>query len=204
MASTIKTRSSLKNVFNDPGTLLFQSTDFNLASASGNVVLTPEYELPVHVGDITLSQDAPTVNHYKVIGLDGDWVSSAESGDFNVNFFVPSSHKEIYKLAYGAAAVTDLSTLSLLTGDDISAVGMNLAGSWGGYGVNTKKNKITGYFALINSAENHVVLIRNAALYATIEWNNAETEPLGVRFTGTVENDGSGATIIHLMKNYSA
>ena len=83
-----KTKQELKDVFNGLSSVLY--TDEVVDLSSGTPTITTKYNLPVTVDTLQLSQDDPTVNHYKVIGLDGDWTSSATLGDMTVQFTVPT------------------------------------------------------------------------------------------------------------------
>ena len=102
----MKTKQELKDVFNGLSSLLFQKTAVDLDSGS-TIALVPDYDLPVTVDTLQLTQDAPTINHYKVIGLDGDWTSSATLGDATFQFVVPTKHTDVLKLAYGDDAVKE-------------------------------------------------------------------------------------------------
>ena len=74
------TIDKMKDIFNGPKTLLYSKTITDLSKAT--VDITPDVELPVTVDSLKATMDDPTVNHYKVIGLAGDWAlpqSSATS-----------------------------------------------------------------------------------------------------------------------------
>ena len=89
----MKTKVDLKKVFNDPKALLFQKAVVDLASSS--ITLAPEYDLPVAVDTLQITQDDPTVNHYKIIGLAGDWTSSATIGDTTIQHRASEIHWHI-------------------------------------------------------------------------------------------------------------
>ena len=74
--------TDLKDVFNGISSFMFDTTPISLAS--GTITMVPEYELPVTVDTLSISQDDPTINHYKVHGLGTDWVSSSEPGDATI------------------------------------------------------------------------------------------------------------------------
>ena len=100
------TIDKMKDIFNGPKTLLYSKaiTDLN----KGTVDITPDVELPVTVDSLKATMDDPTINHYKVIGLAGDWATTAELGDFNVEFVVPSKAKDLLKIMFGEDAITEL------------------------------------------------------------------------------------------------
>ncbi len=89
------TIDKLKEVFCGPKSLLYSAALVDLSKS--DIKLTVDMELPVEVDSLKATMDEPTINHYKVIGLSGDWATTAELGDFNVEFVVPSKAKELLK-----------------------------------------------------------------------------------------------------------
>lgn len=179
-----KSKIQLKDVFNGVSSLLYQSTVCDLASESA-ITITPEYELPVTVETLTISQDDPTINHYKVIGLDGDWTSSSTLGDMSIQFTVPSKAKDVLQLAYGADAVKTISSLTVSgTNDDVD-------GNYEGHSVVLKKKKVTGTFVLVDEEKENLFVITNIAMWAKPLYENTATEPVAIQFTGTIEGAGS-------------
>ena len=181
----MKTKQELKDVFNGLSSLLYQSAVVDLSQAT--LSITPEYDLPVAVATLQISQEDPTVNHYKVIGLDGDWTSSATLGNMNIKFTVPTKAKEVLQLAYGEDAVKDITKLTINTGDaDID----NVQG-YHGVSLSLKKKKVTGTFVLVDEAKENLMIITNVALWAKPLYENPGTEPFAIQFTGTMEGAGS-------------
>ena len=110
------TIDKMKDIFNGPKTLLYSKAITDLSKAT--VDITPDVELPVTVDSLKATMDDPTVNHYKVIGLAGDWATTAERGDFNVEFVVPSKAKDLLTIMFGEDAITELTKVTLKgTGD---------------------------------------------------------------------------------------
>jgi hypothetical protein len=99
--ANMKTMTDLKDVFNGISSFMFDTTPISLAS--GSITMAPEYELPVTVDTLSISQDDPTINHYKVHGLGTDWVSTSEPGDATIEFTVPSVHADVLNVAYGSS-----------------------------------------------------------------------------------------------------
>ncbi len=180
-----KTKQELKDVFNGASSLLYASAvvDFSQSTLS----ITPEYDLPVTVDTLQISQDDPTINHYKVIGLDGDWTSSATLGDMTVQFTVPTKAKDVLTLAYGAAAVKDITKLTLTTGDSE----LDNENGYEGVSIELKKHKVTGTFVLVDEEKENLMVITNVALWAKPLYENPGTEPFAIQFTGTIEGAGS-------------
>lgn len=192
-----KTKQELKDVFNGLSSVLY--TDEVVDLSSGTPTITPKYDLPVTVDTLQLSQDDPTVNHYKVIGLDGDWTSSATLGDMTVQFTVPTKAKEVLQLAYGESAVKDITKLTLTTGD---AEVDNSANGYEGVSLMIGKKKVTGTFVLVDEEKKNLMVITNIALWAKPLYENPGTEPFGIQFTGTIE--GAGSQSLAWLKKKSA
>ena len=177
-----KTKQELKDVFNGLSSVLY--TDEVVDLSSGTPTITTKYNLPVTVDTLQLSQDDPTVNHYKVIGLDGDWTSSATLGDMTVQFTVPTKAKEVLQLAYGESAVKDITRLTLTTDDaDVD----NSANGYEGVSLMVGKKKVTGTFVLVDEEKKNLMVITNVALWAKPLYENPGTEPFAIKFTGTIE-----------------
>lgn len=182
----MKKKQELKDVFNGLSSLLYQSAVVDLSS--GTPTITPEYDLPVTVDTLQITQDDPTINHYKVIGLDGDWTSSATLGDMSIQFTVPTKAVEVLKLAYGEDAVKSITKLSISTGD---AEIDNAANGYEGSSVMLKKKKITGTFVLVDEEKENLMVMTNVALWAKPLYDNPGTEPFAIQFTGTMEGAGT-------------
>lgn len=181
-----KTKQELKDVFNGLSSLLYSSKITDLSSATPTI--EPEYDLPVTVDTLQISQDDPTVNHYKVIGLDGDWTSSATLGDMNIQFTVPTKAKEVLELAYGADAVKDITKLTINSGN---AEIDNTTKGYKGTSVMLNKKKVTGTFVLVDEEQTNLMVLTNVALWAKPLYENPGTEPFAIQFTGTMEGAGS-------------
>ncbi len=180
-----KTKQELKDVFNGASSLLYASVVADLSQAT--LSITPEYDLPVTVDTLQISQDDPTINHYKVIGLDGDWTSSSTSGDMSVQFTVPTKAKEVLTLAYGADAVKDITKLTLSSGNSE----IDSDNGYEGVSVELKKRKVTGTFVIVDEEKENLMVITNVALWAKPLYENSSTEPFAIQFTGTIEGAGS-------------
>ena len=173
-----KTKQELKDVFNGLSSLLFQSAEVDLNSSS-KITLAPEYDLPVTVDTLQVNQDDPTVNHYKVIGLDGDWTSSATLGDMAIQFTVPTKSTDVLKMAYGEDAVKD-TVQATLESQDYTGVALTI-----------KKKKVTGSFILVNEEKDQLMIMSGVALWAKPLYENPGTEPFALQFTGTMETSGN-------------
>ena len=190
----MKTMTDLKDVFNGISSFMFDTTPISLAS--GTITMVPEYELPVTVDTLSISQDDPNINHYKVHGLGTDWVSSSEPGDATIEFTVPTVHTDVLTLAYGAGAIASVSA----TVSDAAGAVKSASGSYTGTSVKLSNTKVTGCIALLNDEGTKLLVVNNVALYASPVYDNASTEPFAIKFSGTIET-GTGASMYFLTKS---
>lgn len=179
------TIDKMKDIFVGPKTLLYTSVIADLSKAT--LEITPEVELPVTVDTLKATMDDPTINHYKVIGLAGDWATTSELGDFNVEFVVPSKAKELLKVMFGNDAVTELTKVTLKSTGDTTLDNTN---GFNGVAVEPKKFKIKGTIVIVDEEKKNLMVITNIALYATLQWDNSGTEPVAFKFSGSIEGAG--------------
>lgn len=179
------TIDKMKDIFVGPKTLLYTSVIADLSK--GTLEITPEVELPVTVDTLKATMDDPTINHYKVIGLAGDWATTSELGDFNVEFVVPSKAKELLKVMFGEDAVTDLTKVTLKSTGDTT---LDSSTGFTGVAVEPKKFKIKGTIVIVDEQKKNLMVITNIALYATLQWDNSGTEPVAFKFSGSIEGAG--------------
>lgn len=185
----LKTKAQLKDVFNGPASLLYQAGALTLSGST--ITIDPTLDVPVKVDTIEFEQGEPSIEHYKVIGLSGDWVSSAEAGDFSVSFRVPTKHTDILKMAFGTDAVTE----SISTGSS------GTYGNFSGDGIVLTNHKIQGTWIIVNDAQDQMMIINNTALYASIVMDTDAKGVIAVDFNGTIEPDGSNPDIFFLKKS---
>ena len=179
------TIDKMKDIFVGPKTLLYTSVIADLSKAT--LEITPEVELPVTVDTLKATMDDPTINHYKVIGLAGDWATTSELGDFNVEFVVPSKAKDLLKVMFGEDAVTELTKVTLKGTGDTS---LDATSGFTGVAVEPKKFKIKGTIVIVDEEKKNLMVITNIALYATLQWDNSGTEPVAFKFSGSIEGAG--------------
>lgn len=179
------TIDKMKDIFNGPKTLLYSKAITDLSKAS--VDITPEIELPVEVDSLKATMEDPTINHYKVIGLAGDWATTAELGDFNVEFVVPSKAKDLLKIMFGEDAITELTKVTLKgTGDET----LDATTGFAGVAVAPKKLKIKGTIVIVDDEKENLMIVTNIALYATLQWDDTGSKPVAFKFAGSIEGAG--------------
>nr|DAP50480.1 MAG TPA: hypothetical protein [Caudoviricetes sp.] len=179
------TIDKMKDIFNGPKTLLYSKAITDLSKAS--VDITPEIELPVEVDSLKATMEDPTINHYKVIGLAGDWATTAELGDFNVEFVVPSKAKDLLKIMFGDDAITELTKVTLNGTGDAT---LDATTGFTGVAVEPKKFKIKGTIVIVDDEKENLMIVTNIALYATLQWDDTGSKPVAFKFAGSIEGAG--------------
>lgn len=179
------TIDKMKDIFNGPKTLLYSKAITDLSKAS--VDITPEIELPVEVDSLKATMEDPSINHYKVIGLAGDWATTAELGDFNVEFVVPSKAKDLLKIMFGEDAITELTKVTLKDTGDAT---LDATTGFTGVAVEPKKFKIKGTIVIVDDEKENLMIVTNIALYATLQWDETGSKPVAFKFAGSIEGAG--------------
>lgn len=180
----MKKIEELKDIFVGPKTLLYAKAIADLSKTTLDI--TPDLELPVEVDSLKATMEDPTVNHYKVMGLAGDWATTSELGDFSVEFVVPSKAKDLLTSMFGSDAVSDLTKLTLKTGD----TDLDVTTGYTGTALELKKFKIQGTIIIIDETKANLMVITNIALYATLQWDETGTKPVAFKFSGSIEGAG--------------
>ena len=181
----MKKIEEMKDIFVGPKTLLYAKAIADLSKATLDT--TPDLELPVEVDSLKATMEDPTVNHYKVMGLAGDWATTSELGDFSVEFVVPSKAKDLLASMFGSDAVGDLTKLTLKTTGDTD---LDATTGFTGTALELKKFKIQGTIIIVDETKANLMVITNIALYATMQWDETGTKPVAFKFSGSIEGAG--------------
>ena len=181
----MKKIEELKDIFVGPKTLLYAKTIADLSKTTLDI--TPDLELHVDVASLKATISDPTVNHYKVMGLAGDWATTSELGDFSVEFVVPSKAKDLLASMFGSDAVGDLTKLTLKTTGDTD---LDATSGFTGTALELKKFKIQGTIIIVDETKTNLMVITNIALYATMQWDETGTKPVAFKFSGSIEGAG--------------
>ena len=179
------TIDKMKDVFCGPKSLIYSKSITDLSVPT--VEITPDVELPVEVDSLKASMEDPSINHYKVIGLAGDWATTAELGDFNIEFVVPSKAKDLLKIIFGDDAVGDLTKLTLKQTGDAT---LDAEAGFTGVALEPKKFKVKGTVVIVDDEKENLMVITNIALYATMQWDDTGTKPVAFKFAGSIEGAG--------------
>ncbi len=162
------TKQALKEVFMGLASIYVKKggiTDF--------ATVEPDYDLPVTVDSLSMTQDAPTLNHVKIHGLQSDWAVSATPGDFTFSATVPSVAEELVSYFMGEA--------NEVTNSVINGV------AYEGFSATLNSVKLNLGIVLVSEDRQHALLIKNMAVYATPNYDNASTTPFSFLLTGSVE-----------------
>lgn len=178
----MKTKIELKDEFNGANSLLFQQSVLDLSKQE--IDITPEFDIPTTVDSLQITQDDPTVNHYKVIGLDGDWTSSATLGDTSVQFTCPTKHSDIIEMCWGKSAVKRIKA-------NLNSGNKDLDGTYSGISLMLNKKKIYGSMIIVNEEQTQIMVLSGVALWAKPLYDNPGTNPFAIQLTGTLENAGN-------------
>lgn len=183
----MKTKKELKDVFSGLASLWYQEAEIDLSDLT-KLTITPEFDLPVKVDTISLEQGDPSIEHYKVIGLPGDWVTSSEPGDIDLSFRVPTKHSDVLKMAYGVSAVK-------------SDVGATVNGAnYEGTGLVLQQTKIDGTFVFVSEDKKSLLVLTNTTLWAKPVLDQDAKGVFALDFNGTIETDGTNPDILFLTK----
>lgn len=183
----MKTKKQLKDVIGGFASLWYMSKELDLSSLTG-INIEPEYDVPVKVDSIELEQGDPTIDHYKVIGLPGDWITSSEAGDIDLSFRVPTKHTDILKLAYGEDAVKDV------TGATVNGA------TYKGTALTLVDKQVDGTFVLVNANKDKLLVLANTTLWAKPVIDSDAKGVFALDFNGTIESDGTTPDILFLEK----
>jgi hypothetical protein len=77
----MKTKLELKDVFSGLSSIMLVK-----GGITNFTTVTPDFDLPVTVDSLSLSQAEPTLNRTKVHGLQADWAVTSTAGDI-INSF---------------------------------------------------------------------------------------------------------------------
>lgn len=179
------TIDKMKDVFCGPKSLIYSKSITDLSVAT--VEITPEVELPVEVDSLKASMADPSIDHYKVIGLAGDWATTAELGDFNIEFVVPSKAQNLLKIMFGDDAVGEITKLTLKETGDTT---LDAVAGFTGVAIEPKKFKVKGTIVIVDDEKENLMVITNIALYATLLWDDTGSKPVAFKFAGSIEGAG--------------
>lgn len=171
----LKSKIELKDVFSGLSSILIVK-----GGIADFATVSPDFDLPVTVDTLSMSQEAPTLNRTKIHGLQSDWCVTATPGDFTFSATVPSVHKDLvtYFLGEGNAVAT-----STINGEEYEGISATL-----------NSVKLNMGIVLLSEDKSHAVLMKKLAVYATPNYENGSTSPFSFTLTGSIELEDSTGT----------
>ena len=135
-------------------------------------------EVPVaQDGGFTYNGGEPSIDHYKIHGMNADWTSRMTPGDTEVNLFVP---------------VVNETVLSLFGFTPKSGSASIASKSWSGYTFPEVSKAVTLGIAALNDEGNKLFGIKAAKLQASILFDSADTaKPIGITLVGSSKSGAS-------------
>lgn len=164
----MKTKLELKDVFSGLSSIMLVKGGITNFTA-----VTPDFDLPVTVDSLSLSQAEPTLNRTKVHGLQADWAVTSTAGDITFAATVPSISKDLVEYFLGEAHDVATAAVNGIAFKGISAT------------LNSKK--LNAGIALLSEDGEKCVLVKKMAIYARPLFENASTTPFGFALSGTIE-----------------
>lgn len=143
-------------------------------------------EIPVaQDGGFTYNGGSPSIDHYKVHGIAGDWTSRMTPGETEINLFIPTVDKEVLT-ACDFQSVTDVDPSDIGEGNTVAdADDYKFTPSKGYTFAETQKAFSVG-IAAVNDEGNQMYAIKKVKLMASILFDSADTaKPIGITLTGS-------------------
>lgn len=178
----------LKDIFGLAGRLFYDPNEYDLSTGSAEtpLAITPAYDLPCTVDTFKMQQGDPTINHYKIIGVNGDWYTDFTAGDTTIEFTVPTKETDVLKMAYGDDAVADLTNIT------IGGLAMK------GTGLKFREKIIKGTFCIVNKEKDQIMLISGAEVMANALYGTDNNAPFAVHFSGSIKSDDDTVNVAWL------
>ena len=168
----MKSKLELKDVFSGLSSIMVVK-----GGISDFATITPDFDLPVTVDSLSMTQDAPTLNHYKVHGLQSDWAVTATPGDFTFSATVPSVHADLVEYFLGES--NDVATAAI-NGEEYEGISATL-----------NSVKLNMGIILLSEDKQKAVVVKKMAVYATPNYENGSTTPFAFTLTGSIEMEDS-------------
>lgn len=195
-ASTIVKKESLQpNVFEGisaifavDGGFTFEgnaSSGFTLALAENKTLL--EFPCSEDSG-FSFDTGAPSIEHFKVHGLNADWVSTFTPGNTELNIEIPCHDTQIMQLCFGSEGANTQITLpvgALKTPNIATAIAR-------GKGFGAAQKSVELGLLILDDTEQRLFYIKKAKLTAQVTFDGSN-KPLCVVLSGSLSESGDGA-----------
>lgn len=145
-------------------------------------------EIPVaEDGGFSYSGGSPSIEHYRVHGISGDWTSRMTPGDTEINLFVPTIDEEVLTACgFNTTTIssTDAAKAAVADSDAGDYKFTPTSGQTAFSFAETQKAFSVG-IAVVNDEGNKMFAIKKVKLLASILFDAADTaKPIGVTLTG--------------------
>lgn len=153
-----------------------------IETASGKATLTAENMLEFPVSDesgFNFDTGSPSINHFKIKGLNTDWTCTFTPGDGQITLEIPCHETNILETVYGQTGVEveiKLPTEVQLDSTKTAIKGKAFA--------STQKAIMLGLL-ILNDTEDKVLYIKKAKFMAQTMFDSSQ-KPLCVTLTGTI------------------
>lgn len=146
-------------------------------SATGKTVT----EVPVaQDGGFTYSGGTPSIDHYKVHGVTGDWTSRMTPGETEINLFIPVVTSDILGICGFTTSTVSSSFPAVADSDDGTFT------ATAGYTFPEVSSAFSVGIAAINDEGTKMFGIKKVKLLATLVFDSADTaKPIGITLTGS-------------------
>ena len=132
---------------------------------------------------------APSIEHFKVHGLNADWVSTFTPGDTELSIEIPCHDTEIMQLVFGSEG-TDI-TINIPLDAMKDTAGKTTATATGkGFGAAQKSVELG--LLILDDTEKRLFYIKKAKLTAQVTFDGSN-KPLCVVLSGSLSDSGDGA-----------
>lgn len=153
-----------------------------IETTSGKATLTAENMLEFPVSDesgFNFDTGSPSINHFKIKGLNTDWTCTFTPGDGQITLEIPCHETNILETVYGQVGTA----VELKLPEDVQLDKTKTAISGKAF-ASTQKAIILGLLVL-NDTEDKVLFIKKAKFMAQTMFDSSQ-KPLCVTLTGTI------------------
>lgn len=146
-------------------------------------------EVPVaEDGGFNYNGGSPSINHYKVHGITGDWTSRMTPGETEINLFIPTIDQEV--LTACGFTVTTIAAAdaakAVLADSDAGDAKFTPASGKAGYSFAETQKAFSVGLAAINDEGTMMFAIKKVKLLASILFDAADTaKPIGITLSGS-------------------
>lgn len=152
-----------------------------ITTASGKVTLNDENMLEFPVSDesgFNFDTGAPSINHFKIKGLNTDWTCTFTPGDGQISLEIPCHETNILSTVFGQEGTE----VELTMPTDLKFNGKTKAS---GKAYSCSQKAVTLGLLVLNDTEDKMLYIKKAKFMAQIMFDSSQ-KPLCVTLTGTM------------------